>query len=45
MKGEKFTYGYVDTTYPREGTETPLNGSSALCYTGHNLSPRGDGNV
>ena len=33
----------IDTTYPREGTETPISCAAGRA-TGHNLSPRGDGN-
>ena len=33
-----------DTTYPREGTETVSHSLSIPPITGHNLSPRGDGN-
>ena len=34
----------VDTTYPREGTETGLLAPVEWIITRHNLSPRGDGN-
>ena len=34
-----------DTTYPREGTETPFTEVTPASLAGHNLSPRGDGNL
>ena len=35
----------LDTTYPREGTETTVAIANPPFYAGHNLSPRGDGNI
>ena len=37
--------GTYDTTYPREGTETPFTEVTPASLAGHNLSPRGDGNL
>ena len=34
-----------DTTYPREGTETEKMQLLSILKSGHNLSPRGDGNI
>ena len=34
----------LDTTYPREGTETHCHRGGSQSKVGHNLSPRGDGN-
>ena len=34
-----------DTTYPREGTETEDHDAVLHLQYGHNLSPRGDGNM
>ncbi len=34
----------LDTTYPREGTETGVQPVEGAPCDGHNLSPRGDGN-
>ena len=48
--GNKFSIGVcedgklVDTTYPREGTETANLPGPTLSPARHNLSPRGDGN-
>ena len=39
------TLFYPDTTYPREGTETPAAAGALVGGIRHNLSPRGDGNL